>query len=133
MQRTITAEDIHKSDYSAAGRFSFARIPEGDPVYIAGQTALNGSGDPVYVDDLVGQYRQVLENLRAVLDVVGGSLGNLTDTTTYVTDMDAWREGDVAAVRENHLEEPYPCNTLVEVSQLAHPDLLVEVDAVAHI
>lgn len=133
MRRTVTAKDVHGPDYDPTGRFSYARVGEGKPVYLAGQTARNADGEVAHPGDLAGQYDQVLVNLERVLGDLDGTLADITATTTYVTDMADWKRRDMDAVRERHLSRPYPTSTLLEVSQLGSPDMLVEVDAVAHI
>jgi enamine deaminase RidA (YjgF/YER057c/UK114 family) len=133
MRHTVTATDLHGADHDPPGRFSYARVGVGTPVYVAGQTARDDRGEVVHPGDLAGQYDQVLVNLERVLDAAGGALADLTATTTYVTDMTAWKASDVDTIRGRYLSRPYPTSTLVEVSQLGSPDLMVEVDAVAHV
>lgn len=113
--------------------WSHGVLPVGRPLYVSGQTAVGPDGAVVHPGDVRKQFVRALENLERVLEGAGGSMGDLTALTIYVTDMAEWRGRNVGEIRYDHLEEPYPCSTLIEVSGLARPDFLVEVEAVAHV
>ena len=101
----------------------------GDTVYIAGQIALNAGGNLVGKGDAEAQTHQVYANLQAILEELGGSLEDIVKLTTYLTDrshLEAFRR-----VRNRFFRDPFPPNTLLFVSGLAHPDYLVEIEAVA--
>lgn len=101
----------------------------GSLLFIAGQTAVDRSGQVVGKGDIAHQAAQVFENLRAVLEAAGGSFDNLVMTTTYLTDL-----SDRAAfseVRARYYGREVPASSLVVVKSLANPDLLVEVDGIA--
>ncbi len=101
----------------------------GDTVYIAGQIALNAGGNLVGKGDVEAQTHQVYANLQAILEELGGSLEDIVKLTTYLTDrghLEAFRR-----VRNRFFRDPFPPNTLLFVSGLAHPDYLVEIEAVA--
>ena len=97
-------------------------------VYISGQVGEDREGR-VVGPDFASQARLVFENLKAALDAVGATFGDVAKTTTYVLDM-----SEIQALREiraGYLDPNPPANTLVEVSKLAHPDYLIEIEAVA--
>jgi 2-iminobutanoate/2-iminopropanoate deaminase len=97
-------------------------------IFIAGQLARDRQGNVVGKDDMRAQIRQVGENLKAALAAAGATLNDLVKTTTYVTDIDEFfKHVDVRMEYFGAL----PTSTTVEVRRLAHPDLLVEIDAVA--
>jgi reactive intermediate/imine deaminase len=102
----------------------------GGLLFVSGQIALDEQGAVVGVDDMAAQARQVFRNLGAVLAAAGAGFADLVKLTIYVTDV-----GAVAAVRaaRDEVVDPAapPASTLVEVARLVHPDLLVEVEAVA--
>lgn len=104
--------------------------PDGRTVYIAGQVALDSTGQVVGPDDFKAQAERVFQNLRRALASVGGSLDDVAKTTTFITDLKhvpALRE-----VRTKYLDSARPpANTLLVVSSLARPELLIEVEAVA--
>ena len=98
-------------------------------IFISGQLARDNSGNIVGPGDMRAQVRQVGENLRAALEAAGASLENLVKTTTFVTDIDEFfRHVDI---RHDYLGVALPASTTVEVRRLAHPDLMVEIEAVA--
>jgi enamine deaminase RidA (YjgF/YER057c/UK114 family) len=103
--------------------------PDGRTVYVAGQVALDSTGQ-LAARDFRGQADRVFQNLRRAMESVGGSLDDLVKTTTYITDrsqIPVLRE-----VREKYLNRRSPpASTLLVVSGLARDDLLIEIEAVA--
>lgn len=98
-------------------------------VFISGQLARDANGNIVGPKDMPRQIEQVGENLRVALESVGASLDDLVKTTTFVTDIDEFfRHVDV---RHRYLGTSLPASTTVEVRRLSHPDLMVEIEAVA--
>jgi 2-iminobutanoate/2-iminopropanoate deaminase len=98
-------------------------------VYCAGAVALGPDGEVVAEGDIVGQTRQVMENLRMALEVAGAGFDDVVKVTNYVVNVEDWRK--VLPVRAEYLKEPYPASTFVEVSALIFPELLIEIEAVA--
>ena len=97
-------------------------------VFVAGQLARDRAGNVVGKGDMRAQIRQVGENIKAALAAAGATLGDIVKTNTYVTDMDEYfRHVDVRMEYFGAL----PTSTTVEVRKLAHPDLVVEVEAIA--
>ena len=101
----------------------------GSLLFIAGQTAVDASGQVVGKGDITRQAEQVFENLRAVLEAAGGTFDNLVMTTTFLTDI-RYRAA-FGEVRSRYYRGEGPASTLVVVQSLANPDLLVEVDGIA--
>ena len=104
--------------------------PDNRTVYVAGQVALDSTGQLVGAGDFKAQTERVYENLRRALTSVGGSLDDVVKTTTFITDvknLPALRE---VRARISRSGRP-PANTLVVVSSLARPELMIEVEAVA--
>ena len=104
--------------------------PDGRTVYIAGQVAFDSAGKVVGTGDFAAQADQVYRNLQRALESVGGSMADLVKTTTFITDIK-----HVAALREvrtRYLSKSQPpANTLVAVTSLARPELLIEIEGVA--
>lgn len=104
--------------------------PDGRTVYIAGQVAFDSAGKVVGEGDFAAQVEQVLRNLGRALESVGGSLGDLVKTTTFITDIK-----HVPALRDIRTryfaKSQPPANTLVVVSGLARAELLIEIEGVA--
>jgi enamine deaminase RidA (YjgF/YER057c/UK114 family) len=111
-------------------RYSHGIVADGGRLlFIAGQTAVDQTGNVVGKGDIEAQTRQVYENLTAVLEEAGGSLKNLVMTTTYIVDR-KYREG-YNKVRMQYYKETPPTSTLVIITGLANPDYLIEINAIA--
>jgi enamine deaminase RidA (YjgF/YER057c/UK114 family) len=104
--------------------------PDGRTVYIAGQVAFDSAGKVVGEGDFAAQAEQVYRNLERALQSVGGSMADLVKTTTFVTDIK--HVSSLRDVRARRLSKNQPpANTLLEVSSLARPEFLIEIEAVA--
>lgn len=114
------------------GAFSMMQIQgSGRIVHLKGQVALDRDGAIVGPNDLRVQLRQVLENIQATLAAVGGEMRDIISLTQYVTDIEQFmRAGDI---RKMYFAAPYPVTTTVEITRLYHPDLMVEITAIAEI
>ena len=125
----ITADSLPAA---AAEKFKYSfGVRVGDLVWISGQVALK-DGQIVGIDDVRTQAEQVFTNLKTVLEAAGGSLDDLIETTTYMTDR-AY-SGDINDVRSRFLTGAVPpTSTLLVVAGLARPEFLVEISAIAHI
>ena len=112
------------------GAFSAGvEAPAGRTVYVSGQVAMDREGNVVGEGDAGTQTEKVLENVRVVLEEAGGSLDHIVKVTVFITNMSFYDE--IHEVRRRHFSEPYPASSMVEVSALIDPRLLVEVEAVA--
>ena len=98
-------------------------------LYISGMLPVNAAGELVGGADVIRQSEQVLDNVGAVLHSAGASFDDVVRVGVYVRDM-ADREA-INTVRRRYFGDARPASTLVEVSALAHPGALVEIDAVA--
>jgi enamine deaminase RidA (YjgF/YER057c/UK114 family) len=104
-------------------------------VYIAGQVARTADGEPVGEGDLAAQVEQALRNVATAVEAAGGTFDDIAKLTIYVVDwtpdkMGAFGEGAMRAAVALGVDPVRPV-TLLGVSALAEPDLLVEVEAVA--
>ena len=112
------------------GAFSAGvEAPAGRTVYVSGQVAMDAEGAVVGEGDAKAQTEKVLENVSVVLEEAGGSLDDIVKVTVFITDRGIYDE--VHEVRRRYFGEPYPASSMVEVSALIDPRLLVEVEAVA--
>jgi len=104
----------------------------GKTLYISGQVPVNDAGQIVGSGDLKAQTQQVYENLRYCLRFAGANFEDIVKMTTYVvnykpSDIDIVRE-----VRKGYLsKENPPASTLVGVQALAHPEYMIEIEAIA--
>jgi enamine deaminase RidA (YjgF/YER057c/UK114 family) len=105
----------------------------GRTLYLAGQVAHDREGRLVGAGDLVAQFRQVCENLRAVLLARGGQLNDLVKLTLYVLSRDEYkaRGRDIGQVYREYFGKHFPAMTLVEVRGLYDDGCLIEVEGVA--
>jgi enamine deaminase RidA (YjgF/YER057c/UK114 family) len=104
-------------------------------VYLAGQVARDADGNPVAGGDVAGQVEQALRNVATGVQAAGGSFADIAKLTFYVVDwrpelMQALGEG-VARVISSDGIDPLKPITLLGVTSLGEPDLLVEIEAVA--
>lgn len=114
------------------GAFSMAVLQgEGQVVHLKGQVALDRDGRLVGPDDMRVQVRQVLTNIRTVLDGLGGRMSDIVALTHYATDIRAFME--TGEIRKAFFAPPYPVTTTVEVARLYDPALLIEITATAEI
>lgn len=110
--------------------YSHVVVAEGKRmIFVAGQLARDSQGNVVGKGDMRVQLRQVGENIKAALEAAGASLNDLVKTTTYVTDIEAFFKH--VDVRMEYFAAALPTSTTVEVRRLAHPDFLVEIEAMA--
>jgi enamine deaminase RidA (YjgF/YER057c/UK114 family) len=100
-------------------------------VHIGGQDAINASGEIVGKGDIVAQTEQILANVRAALEAGGAGPEHIIKWNIYIVEGQSLQAG-FAAFENTWPETPNPpAITGVFVSGLAHPDFLVEMDAVA--
>src|SRR5262245_5089737 len=112
------------SDFESAVGYSRA-VRVGPHVAVAGTT---GSGP---ADDIAAQARDALRRIEIALQQAGATLADVVRTRIYVTDISRWRE--VGAVHAQVFGEIRPVATMVEVSALIAPELLVEIEAEAYV
>jgi 2-iminobutanoate/2-iminopropanoate deaminase len=103
----------------------------GDTVYLSGQTAMDRHGVIHGVGDMAAQWRAAYRNIELLLGAFGGGLADLVDETVFTVDSRrAAAEGP--AIRKELLGDPPSISsTLIGISQLGRPELLLEIRAVA--
>jgi enamine deaminase RidA (YjgF/YER057c/UK114 family) len=113
------------------GTFSQVAITKGERVvYISGQTARDATSAIVAKGDVKKQAQRVFENLRVAVEAAGGSMADIAKITTYVVNLGPDDRVWIGEMVKQHFPHP-PAHTLVGISALAAPELLVEVEAVA--
>jgi reactive intermediate/imine deaminase len=105
------------------------KVSAGPLLFIAGQVAIDRGGRIVGKGDLRAQATQALENIKAILEANNATMDDVVKVTVYVTDMRAYDE--LTDIRLKYFSKNGPASVIVEVSRLALPELLVEIDAVA--
>jgi enamine deaminase RidA (YjgF/YER057c/UK114 family) len=102
----------------------------GTTVYISGQTARDENSNIVGAGDMRKQMAKVFENLQVAVGAAGGSMGNVAKITTYVVGLKAEDRIWIGEMVKKHFPV-VPAHTLVGISALAAPELLVEIEAIA--
>ena len=118
--------------WSPFGAFSMMVLQgTGQIVHLKGQVALDSDREVVGIGDMRAQVAQTLTNIQTALASVGGAMGDVVSLTHHTTDIQAFMAaGDI---RKQFFSAPYPVTTTVEVAALYHPDLMVEITAIAEI
>lgn len=117
------------------GMYSHGMIaPGGELVVVAGQVAADRAGKLVGPGDAVAQTRQAFENVRAVLEAAGSSMRQVVRFQTFLThaaDIEGFMQARKELFPRYFPDAVYPPNTILVVSRLVLPDLLVEIEAMA--
>jgi reactive intermediate/imine deaminase len=114
----------------SVGYSQVATVTGGTVVFIAGQVALDRSGNVVGKEDFRAQVQQVFENLKAAVEAAGGTFHDVIKMNTYFQDLSHLPEFREVRDKYINIENP-PASTAVQVSKLFRPEFLVEVEAVA--
>jgi len=102
----------------------------GNLLFVSGQAAVTqDGGGTVGAGDFDVQAEQAFANLSTVLENGGSSLADVAKVSIYLTDMGNFAK--IVELRERYFTPPYPADTIVEVSSLADPEWLIEVEAIA--
>jgi len=122
MRRTYQSGTLWES------RVGYSRVVRvGKAIFVSGTTATDAEGRIIGAEDPYRQATTVLENIRLALEQAGASFADVVRTRMYVTDIHHWE-----AVGRAHAEAfgaVRPATTMVEVSALVDPAMLVEIEA----
>lgn len=99
----------------------------GNTIHVSGTTATGEGGAIVGEDDVYAQTAQALKNIIAALEQAGATAENVVRTRIYMTDISKWE--DAGRAHGEVFGEIRPATTMVEVSKLIAPDILVEIEA----
>jgi enamine deaminase RidA (YjgF/YER057c/UK114 family) len=106
-------------------------VKVGNRIYVTGTTALGSDGEIVGIDNAYEQSRQCLRNIESALQRLGAGLEHVVRTRMFVTDISLWEE--YGRAHGEFFREIMPATTMVEVSRLIDPRMLIEIEADAEL
>ena len=99
----------------------------GERIYVTGTTATGENGEIVGPGDAYAQTVQVIRNIEKALKALDAGLENVVRTRMFVTDISRWEE--YGRAHGEFFRDIMPSTTMVEVSKLIDPDMLIEIEA----
>ncbi len=112
------------------GRWSNA-IRAGEFLFISGQVSRSSDGARIEGTDEYAQAKNIFTKIRSLVEAAGGTAEDVVKVTIYMINIRQNKE--VWRARQEFFSGDFPASTLVEVSALGSPELLVEIEAIAHI
>lgn len=100
----------------------------GDTIEVAGTTAMK-DGNLIGVSDAYAQTKCILEIIKEAIEGVGGSLSDVVRTRMYVTDISLFEE--IGRAHGEYFSAIRPASTMIEISRLVDPEMLIEIEATA--
>lgn len=99
-------------------------------IYVSGLTSRNRDGSVHAPGDARAQTERILQNLEIILKEAGATLDDVCRVVVYITNMDDFAA--IHEVRARFFKNKRPASTMVEVSRLVSPGMVVEIEATAH-
>lgn len=105
----------------------------GTMLFLAGQTGTDATGKIGNPFDLIQQFQQTLENLRAVVRDAGGEMSDIVKLTLFITDKRAYhvQRGRIGDVYRAYFGDYFPAVTLVEVKSLYDVNAMIQIEGIA--
>lgn len=101
----------------------------GNLVVISGQAAIGEDGQVIGAGDFDAQAEVAFGNLKRVLEAAGSGMDKIVKVNIYLTDMSYFPR--IVDLRARHFKQPWPADTIVGVTALALPELMIEIEAMA--
>jgi 2-iminobutanoate/2-iminopropanoate deaminase len=128
----MTKVQVRTDDVSApVGHFSqaIAVTNPGKLVFLSGMTARRTDGSVLGAGDIEAQTRQVCENIKTAVEAAGGGMEDIVRVDVFVRNIEHFDV--IHQVRREYFPSPAPASTLLEVSKMVDPDMLIEITAIA--
>lgn len=124
---------VNPVNWSVEMGFNQAELVSGHTrtLYCSGQTAMNAEGRPRHDGDMAAQLTLTLDNLEAVLNAAAMSLGNLVRLNVYTTDIDRLLPHYGVLASRMSAAGVKPTTTMLEVTRLAIPGQMIELEGTA--
>ena len=106
------------------------KITGGTAIYMAGHTGYQDERGETHPGDFDGQVRVVFERMRKTLEIAGGKLDDIVTMTVFITDM-ANGTRFTQLRKEFFQEGRYPASALIGIKELARPEMMIEIQAIA--
>lgn len=126
---TFATPDTIASPVAPYSQAAAVKIGDTEIIFVAGQWSTDVDGNLVGEDDMFAQTQQTLRNIELALGAHGASFQDVFKMNIYVTDIE--QRQHVSEARKAFLPDPPPISTILEVTKLALPGLLIEIEAVA--
>jgi enamine deaminase RidA (YjgF/YER057c/UK114 family) len=126
-KRLIRSHDLDAAGMLGSTGRAAQCVRAGNWVFLQGQVGWTLEGELVSVGDAAGQARQAMTNIKALMELAGGSLADVVRVVVYVTDR-AVRDAAYPVIKD-FWGGLWPCGTGVVVKALARPEMLLEIDA----
>lgn len=126
---TIT---VHPEGWKPAKGYANGMIGEGRVLFVGGQIGWNAQ-QVFEAQDFIGQMRQALCNIRDVVEAAGGTVGDITRLTWFVTDKRTYlaHQAQVGAVYREVMGYHFPAMSMLVVSALIEDQAMIEIEATA--
>lgn len=126
----------HRQRYSSGAKWEsvvgYSRaVRVGDRIYVTGTTATDRNSDIVGIGDAYAQTVQCIKNIERALKEFDCTLEHVVRTRMFVTDISRWEE--YGRAHGEYFREIMPATSMLEVSRLIDPDMLVEIEADAEL
>ena len=103
----------------------------GPHVYIAGMTSRSSEFDKILGDTAYDQSKVIFEKIKALIESASGTMADIVKVNIFLVNIDDRQQ--VWEARRRYFEGDFPVSTLLEVSKLVHPEMLVEIEAVGYL
>jgi 2-iminobutanoate/2-iminopropanoate deaminase len=97
-------------------------------VYIAGMTSRSDEFNTIVGGNAYEQSKVIFDKIKALIEAAGGTMADIVKVNIFLADINDRQQ--VWEARREYFEGDFPVSTLLEISKLVHPDMLVEIEAV---